>query len=483
MSFRVNTNVMAMNALRNLTMTNVEFGKSVSRLSTGLRINSAADDPAGLIASETFRAQIGGLDQAIRNSQDAMNYAKTAEGALDEVNRLLRDARTLAVASANSGALTESQRQANQSQLQSIASSIDRIASNTAFGTKKLLNGSAGVNASVTLGTNFSAISFSGTFAGQAIVTNSGITVEVTTLAERAGITGSQTFTNATDLVGAGSFTINGKTFTTTATTTVNDVVALINDSAAQTGVTATYAAGQGVRLNSVGYGSNARIDLTDSSAILQSSAGSVTDTGQDAVATVSIDINGSDAGGVTTATFTGGRYGNDGLTLTDSFGNRIRLTEAGNVTGANLAGQLTVGTAQFQLGANAGETANLSLGNFAATELGDGVVSGLNLSNLDLSTASGATDALRVIDAAIEEVSRSRGEIGSFVRNNLESNVRSIGIARENLAATDSTIRDIDVASEMTNFTKLQIIQQSGISVLAQANSAPQAVLNLLRG
>jgi flagellin len=482
MSFRINTNTSAMNALRNLTRTNSELAIAQTRLSTGLRINSAADDPAGLIASETFRAQIGGLDQAIRNSQDAMNYAKTAEGALDEVNRLLRDARTLAVASANSGALSESQRQANQSQLQSIASSIDRIASNTAFGTKKLLNGSAGVNASVTLGTNFSAISFSGTFAGQAIVTNSGITVEVTTLAERAGITGSQTFTNATDLVGAGSFTINGKTFTTTATTTVNDVVALINDSAAQTGVTATYAAGQGVRLNSVGYGSNARIDLTDSSAILQSSAGSVTDTGQDAVATVSIDINGSDAGGVTTATFTGGRYGNDGLTLTDSFGNRIRLTEAGNVTGANLAGQLTVGTAQFQLGANAGETANLSLGNFAATELGDGVVSGLNLSNLDVSTTTGANDALRVIDAAIEEVARARGEIGSFVRNNLESNVRSIGIARENLAATDSTVRDTDFASEMTNFTKLQIIQQSGIAMLAQANSAPQSILSLLR-
>jgi flagellin len=482
MSFRINTNTSAMNALRNLTRTNSELAIAQTRLSTGLRINSAADDPAGLIASETFRAQIGGLDQAIRNSQDAMNYAKTAEGALDEVNRLLRDARTLAVASANSGALSESQRQANQSQLQSIASSIDRIASNTAFGTKKLLNGSAGVNASVTLGTNFSAISFSGTFAGQAIVTNSGVTVQVTTLAERAGITGSQTFTNATDLVGAGSFTINGKTFTTTATTTVNDVVALINDSAAQTGVTATYAAGQGVRLNSVGYGSNARIDLTDSSAILQSSAGSVTDTGQDAVATVSIDINGSDAGGVTTATFTGGRYGNDGLTLTDSFGNRIRLTEAGNVTGANLAGQLTVGTAQFQLGANAGETANLSLGNFAATELGDGVVSGLNLSNLDVSTTTGANDALRVIDAAIEEVARARGEIGSFVRNNLESNVRSIGIARENLAATDSTVRDTDFASEMTNFTKLQIIQQSGIAMLAQANSAPQSILSLLR-
>ncbi|HRK23093.1 MAG TPA: flagellin, partial [Fimbriimonadaceae bacterium] len=98
MSFRVNTNVNAMNALRNVGMTGMELGRSISKLSTGLRITSAADDPAGLIISENFRAQISGIDQAIRNNQDAVNYAKTAEGALDEVNRLLRDARTLAVA-------------------------------------------------------------------------------------------------------------------------------------------------------------------------------------------------------------------------------------------------------------------------------------------------------------------------------------------------------------------------------------------------
>ncbi|HVL38402.1 MAG TPA: flagellin, partial [Fimbriimonadaceae bacterium] len=198
MSFRVNTNVSAMNALRNLSATNMEFSKSINRLSTGLRINNAADDPAGLIISENFRAQISGIDQAIKNSQDAINYAKTAEGALDEVNRLLRDARSLAVAAGNTGTLTEAQIQANQSQLNSIVTSVTRIAENTQFGTKKLLDGSSGVYASVTSGANLAGITFYGSFNGSAITTNSIVTVDMTTSAERATVTGSRTFALAT---------------------------------------------------------------------------------------------------------------------------------------------------------------------------------------------------------------------------------------------------------------------------------------------
>src|SRR5688572_6189899 len=146
MSFRVNTNVNAMNALRNVGMTGMGLSSSINKLSTGLRINSAADDPAGLIISENFRAQISGIDQAIRNNQDAVNYARPAEGALDEVNRLLRDARTLAVAAGNTGTLSAAQIQANQSQLNSIITSITRISQQAQFGTKKLLDGSAGVS-------------------------------------------------------------------------------------------------------------------------------------------------------------------------------------------------------------------------------------------------------------------------------------------------------------------------------------------------
>lgn len=483
MSFRVNTNVNAMNALRNVGMTGMELGRSISKLSTGLRITSAADDPAGLIISENFRAQISGIDQAIRNNQDAVNYAKTAEGALDEVNRLLRDARTLAVAAGNTGTLSAAQIQANQNQLNSIINSVTRIAQQTQFGTKKLLDGSAGVTASILSSANVNNAYFGGNFNGAAITTNSLVTVTVGTAATRASLTGSVTFAAATTTVSAGTFAINGRSFTTNASMTAQDVVNMINDASGSTGVTADFTAGAGITLKAAKFGTVGNFTLSDASGVINT-AGTVTASGTDAVASITIDTNGATAGGLATVTFTGGRNGQNGLFLSDTAGNTLTLTEGGNATTAAFtAANLNVGFAQFQVGANANQTVNLSLGNFAASELGKNIVAGVNLSNVDITTASGATDALLVIDASISEIARSRGEIGSFQRNVIESNIRSLGVARENLSDTESSIRDADIAAEMTTFTKMQILQQSGLAVLAQANSAPQAVLSLLQG
>ncbi|MBC8065037.1 MAG: hypothetical protein H7Y17_09420 [Chlorobia bacterium] len=465
-----------MNALRNVGQTNTNFNQSIARLSTGLRINSAADDPAGLIISESFRAQLNGLDAALRNSQDAVNYAKTAEGALDEINRLLRDARGLAVASANTGTQSQSAIQANQAQLQSISQSISRIAQQTQFGTKRLLDGSSGVSANSVAGTLVSQINVGGTFNGASITSNTSIVATLTQAATQASITGVTATLGQT--VAAGSFSINGVTFTASATTTVQQVIDQINASQGQTGVAASHN-GTAIVLNTTAYGSTARIDLTDSNGVVRAAgAGFTSSTGVNALATVQV--------GTATALFTSSQSGNDGLTLSDADGNTIRLTAAGNVEASiqnATIGQITVGSSQFQIGANAGQTTNLSLGNFAASQLGTGVVSGVNLSNLDMTSATGANNAMKVIDAAIEQVSKSRGQIGSFQRNILESNIRSLGVARESLSATESTIRDTDVAAEMTTFSKLQILQQAGMSVLAQANQAPQAVLSLLRG
>ena len=482
MSFRVNTNVSAMNALRNVTMTGLESSKSINRLSTGLRINSAADDPAGLIISENFRAQIQSLGQAVRNNQDAINFAKTAEGALDEVNKLLRDARSLAIAAGNSATLDAAQIQANQSQLSSIVSSVSRIAQQTQFGQKKLLDGSAGVTGAVTNGANFNSIYLTGSFNAAALTTNAAITVAVTQVADKAAVA-SQAFAFGTTTMTAGSFTINGTTFTTTTADTVDNVVTRINNASNQTGVRATYTTSGTITLTQTSYGASQRVDLSDANGVLLAAAGSASDVGQDALANVVIDTNGTTTGGLTTVAFTGGRYGNAALTLTDTDGNAITLTEAGNAVASSLAGQVNVGSANFQIGANSGQTTTLSLGNFAASQLGAGVVTGFNLSNIDITSASGASDSLKVIDQAIADVAKSRGAIGNFQRNVLESNVRSLGVAKENLSATESMIRDTDIADEMTNFTRLQILSQSGISVLAQANSAPQAVLSLLRG
>jgi flagellin len=398
------------------------------------------------------------------------------------VNKLLRDARTLAVAAGNTGTLDAGQIQANQTQLNSIMDSITRIAGITAFGQKKLLDGSAGTVATVVNGARVSSMSFTGQFGGVALATNASITVNVTTLAEKAQLA-SQSFAFGTTTMTAGSFTINGTTFTTTASDTVSDIVNRINAAQGQTGVRADFTNGGAITLTQVNYGSGHRVDLADSNGVLLAAPGSATDSGVDAVAQVIIDTNGSMAGGLVTVAFTGGRYGQGALRLSDNDGNAITLTEAGNASGAILAGQLNVGFAQFQIGANVGQTTTLSLGNFAASELGNGVVAGKNLSNIDITNSANATDALRVIDQAITEVSSARGRIGSFQRNILESNIRSLGVAKENLSASESAIRDADMAEEMTQFMKLQILQQSGLSVLAQANSAPQAVMSLLRG
>ncbi|HTQ11153.1 MAG TPA: hypothetical protein VMI31_13885, partial [Fimbriimonadaceae bacterium] len=213
MAFTINTNVSAMNALWNVTNTGNALATSITRLSTGLRINSAADDPAGLIISENFKAQLAGITQAISNSQDAVNYAKTADGALAEVNTLLTQARSLAVAASNTGADTSTQIQADQTQLASIMQSITRISQQTQFGTKTLLDGSSGVNSAITNSTLLNALSIAGTFGGQALNANGSVVMTVNAASTQATFNSRVFGADDSATVGAanaGSFTING---------------------------------------------------------------------------------------------------------------------------------------------------------------------------------------------------------------------------------------------------------------------------------
>src|SRR5581483_6267241 len=367
MSFRVNTNLGALNALRNLGITSDEFSRSITRLSTGLRITTAADDPAGLIISENFRAQINGLQQAVQNNQDAINYAKTAEGALDEVSRLLNDARKLAVASGNTGALDSTAVQANQNQIQSILSSIDRIATQTQFGKKKLLDGSAGIVSTVTDAVDYDYINIGGTFGGFSVNSNGPITVQITSAATQASITGSVDLSanGLSTIIGAGSFVINGLTITTDGTETLGTLLARFNQSSNITGVNFGFD-GTNVVLTQNTYGSNYKISFTDTAGLLNA-AGNSTAAGTDAIATVTVTTS----NGATTATFTGGRNGDQGLKLTDNYGNAIVLTEAGNTVGAAAAvGMIEAGSATFQIGANAGQTVALSLPNMMSSQL-----------------------------------------------------------------------------------------------------------------
>ena len=484
MSFRINSNTAAMGALRNLGINNDMFGKSINRLSTGLRINSASDDPVGLIVSENFRAQIGGVTQAIRNNQDALNYAKTAEGSLDEIARLLREGRELAVQSGNTALLDANQIQANQNQWNLIVQSINRIATDTQFGRKRLLDGSSGVNASVVSLANVKNISLTGVFNGQSVTSNGAIGIDVTAVATKATAQGTNAIASA-DInaylgtsvgTNSGQFSINGTSFVVGANETWGDVVARINERSGQTGVVAeaTHDGTNGsIKLTSTTFGSKGDFVVSDSGVLLSGPGLIETSTSFGGVAGVNATADVTIGGA--TVTFNGGLMGHDGLSLTDADGNVITLQPMSAPATMLTAGYVQVGSAQFQTGGNAGQRTTLSIGSFLS--------SNLMIDGLDLTTPNGVDAAMGAIETAISELSRKRGVIGSFMRNVLESNVRSLGIAKENLVATESAIRDVDVADEMTNYTKLQILQQSGLSVLAQANQAPQGVLSLLRG
>jgi flagellin len=482
-SLRINTNIPAMTALRHLNVNDDQLQGVTTRLATGLRINSAGDDPAGMIISEGLRAHIKGLDQAMRNTQDAVNMAKTAEGALDEVQRLILSLRSLAIHSSNTAVVDSNQLEANQAQVRSVIQSLDRIATHTSWGTKKLLNGSAGVSAGITRTDLVNSMYIGGEFNGQTVADGPITVTRVTQATQTTTGPMATVYADANTAVNTGTFVLNGTTFTVGAGETVSDVAAKINEKSSSTGVTAsivTNGAGVSIQLTSNKYGSKFPISYMETSDILNGNAAANPAAGVDAVFTVTVNVEPS---GTQTETFTGGQGpGVDGLTLTSTSGHKMVLSAAGNNNAAaTVVGQLTAGTMRFHIGALADQNVEFGIPSFFARDLGLSAVPGESLATLDVTTAQGAQDAIRIIDDAISNVALLRGNLGSFTKNFLESTTRSLAVASENMTASESMIRDADIAKEMTEFTKIQILRQSGMSVLAQANQSAQSVLSLL--
>lgn len=482
MSLRINNNIQAMSALRNFGMTMHSISGSVERLSTGLRINSASDDPAGLIISESLRTHVIGINQATRNAQDAVNMTKTAEAALDEVQTLIRNMRGLAVHSANTATIDSVQLQANQAQIRNTIQSINRIAEQTQWGTKKLLDGTAGAIANVTQPEDVSSIFIGGSFRGESVA-NGPITVARVTSAERASIPLDVTYASATAIVTtSGNFVINGFSFSSEGNESLSTLVTKINNVSGSTGVVAeiTGTGPVGVTLRSTDFGAAEIIDFFDPSGILNSDAAE-SDTGVNA----EFDVTVTTSLGPLTQRFTGGQGQNvSGLLLTDPYGNSMKVTEQGNsgLSSATQIGVLTAGAVQFQIGAMSNQAIGFSMPTVYADRLGKGIVAGQDLSTIDVTTTQGANDAIRILDAAVQELAQARGNIGAFQNYFLESTMRSLEVAKENLSASESAIRDADMALEMTEFSRLQILQQSGLSMIAQANQLTEGVLSLLR-
>jgi flagellin len=463
----------ALNAQHNLSRASQKLNSSIERLSSGLKVNRGADGPAALVISEKQRAQISGLKAAIDNTEKAVSVVQTAEGALTEINSLLVKIRSLTIDSANTGVNDDDALAANQAEIANALDTINRIANNTQFGQKKLLDGSAGMNG-VASDTDVAFLKASSeTMAGT-------YAIEVTTVGERAHVSAGTAQTQA--LAADEVLTINGVSITLSAGLTRAQVQSRINEFSGQTGVVAedNPSAANTTRLRSTQWGSAATIQAISNTASAANSSGigttQLTDAGVDIVGTI---------GGTS---FTG--VGNV-LTATSGAAKGLKVSLAENtsnlaltVTGAQ--GNVTVSNNSlvFQIGANQNQTAKIAIDSVKATGLGIGIAGNQfsSLSAIDVTSASKSQDALAIVDAAISEITNLRGTLGAFQGNTLESTANNMRATLENTINAESVIRDTDFASEISNFTNGQVLVQAGAAVLSNANQSAQLILSLLR-
>lgn len=726
MSLRINHNLAALNGNRNLKLTTASLSKSMQKLSSGFRINAASDDPAGLVISEQFRAQIAGLNRAIQNSEGSISMIQTAEGALTEINSLLVQMRELAIHAANEGFNDADQLAADQAEIANAIKTIDRIAANTQFGTKKLLDGTKDNIATITTANSSGlTIKQSGLHTGLHSVTATktadatstlnttslglslkntdgdpynleekihtidvvqasdvakktsgsisladafGNNLTIATTAAVAKVVNAATVNGAALAAHAGSYTVvlnyqeNGESPTGNQTLTFDvaegatkaDVATAlqtqINLNSALAGKVTVRASSNNVIVESANSGAQYSVKVEDSTTSAttayfdfstgQSARGKSNDSmsftvntekNSNVTATATVHegtysslsslvaaINGDATTGLTAVFGTvkngapadivaslvnssylqfatqdeGSAYsiklndaspttgnlvnvlklnpdtlantGTDALVSFDGYTNAINKVKYGTTSDVSLKNkadgatgqgtvQMTVNTALngiklgnllldakaakfdvrldggpatsvsagvnttiynadrsqslllnyaltsqggsetinntdqslvFQIGANVGQTTAIGIRNMSAGSLGKNLPGNIftSLSTMDVTTVQGAQDAQKIIDAAINEVSTTRGTLGSFQKNTLESNLRNLRIAAQNLTASESQIRDTDMAEEMSEFTKNQILVQAGTAMLAQANQMPQVVLSLFQ-
>jgi len=510
---QINQNISSLDAQRSLNLNSQRISSAIEKLSSGLRINSGADDPSGLVLSELMRAQVAGLNQAQTNAQQGDNVVKTAEGALNEVNSLLSQMRDLAVSAASDSNNTDQSRAALQSQVASALKTIDDIASRTVYGKRNLLDGSAGTKTTVIDSSDVASADLNLAPSGQTAAAAGTYAVNVTQAAAKAevdsaalgtavaadtissaasGITGFDAGDEVALYVNGTKVNIgtNGQNTNIGSTTTFQNIVDSINANSSTLGVTASFDdTTHTMSVQSTKYGSDQHVSLeyvkvTDPGADMDLT-NILSGAGEDLTATAAgVDAQGTvDFGGAAgVQNFNSGK----GLNLVSDNGyGSVTLSEAGATTVANHAGALsaTKGSLSFQIGIDANQTAEISVADCHALALGTGTTGTANLSLIDVSTVAGANDALATIDAAIGQISTLRGDLGAFQTNELESQSRSLSVSSQNLAASESAIRDTDFGSEMSEFTTAQVLVQSATAFLAQANNLTQNVMTLIKG
>jgi flagellin len=417
---RINNNIMAMNAHRQLAINQTNSSKSMERLSSGMRINRAGDDAAGLAISEKMRGQIRGLKQAQRNAQDGISLIQTAEGALNETHAILQRMRELATQSATD-TNTEADRAEIQKEIDQLSQELSRIGDNTEFNTQKLLNGTfsgtfhIGANESQNLKIAIEDMrGFELGVAGK-------VSVEVTADVEEGE--------NDVALIADGTYTITGN---------LDDGLKLINSDGIQVGKSSDGKTWKDMAASD----DDAKTLFVFTEAVDQ---GTVKITDGEAKAKAYVDNAGLQAGTYTI---------DDNDDVFDASGNRIGKLDGNNVK--NLSGKTL------------------------ATFTDGSTIEEFTVGGVDVSTQATANSAITTINEALETVSAERSKLGAY-QNRLEHTIANLGTSAENLQAAESRIRDLDMAEEIMAFTKNNILQQAATAMLAQANMAPQSVLQLL--
>ncbi|MBV8782526.1 MAG: flagellin [Phycisphaerae bacterium] len=467
---RINTNVQSLVAQNALRKNQNALSTSLERLSTGLRINSGADDPAGLIASENLKSEQAGITAAIDNANRATNIVGTAEGGLSEVSGLLTQLQGLITQTANSGGLSSSEKQANQSQVDSILSTINRIAQTTSFEGKHLLNGSLGYTTSGVASTAIQDVQVN------AAVVPAGKTLSVNVQVFTSGTTAKIGYTGGT-VTGANGVTIQlaGATGSTelsfSSGTTVSSIATSINAVTAQTGVSAVVS-GTAISIQSQSAGSDQFVSIKANTGSFTTNAGATgRATGKDATVT----INGTKAN----VDGTNVSYNTDALSLS------FDLAKAFNKAGTS-SFTVTGGGATFAIGSTVSDQANASIGinDVSTSSLGNktlGFLSSLASGQSNALTGTNLVSAQNIVNQAINQVSSLRGRLGAFQTYTLNSSIDSLSVAYENASSAESNITDTNFSSETANLTREQVLVSSATTVLSHANSTPSNALTLL--
>jgi len=529
---RVNHNIASLNSLRSLNRNIEDSNNNLKSLSSGLRINSAADGPAELMISEQMRSQISGLNQAVKNSETSISMVQTAEGVLSEMNSMLISMRQLALHAANDGAADENMLQADQIEVENILSTMDKIATSTQFGRKVLFDGSNEVNGVAT----GEGLTFYGASPySRPAPTEKGYPVNIDQLATRTEVIADRRIT-LKDIENGVSFVLNDnnrvmkmvtneeknlkeniqtlvsayysspETFSKKETESrLGDLIArALKHKANESGLNLDISINENGRmtLKHNEYGSKPSFSVsTNVDGLFGVNSGTIklSEGGKDVSGYIGGDL------GIGVGQYLHGAQGSptEGIIVQYDKEPAHRLVDIrdknGRVIGQKLVKQtnkelvgkdvegyvhISQNSVVYQVGPNHEQTVSFSLDDLRSDRIARNVENNSefkSLADINLVSSREAQDSIKLIDRALLEIGELRGSLGAFQKNTLESNLRNLRVHSENLTNAESVIRDADMAAEMSDFTKNQILVASGTAMAAQANQIPKSVMQLL--